>query len=157
MGQDVAEKNVETLNYGEMFQPRKDVKVIKKDGSLEKFNVQKVIDAVGKGHALLICGGVLHLRHHVPVFVDGDPVKILSAALQQVQLNTTNLGAGLFLEDLSQNGSQTAQLGMAEAVGAGGLGLGDEGAVGIVNALRDGHQAAVLLLVVNRYVYYKEK
>ncbi len=48
MGQDVAEKTKETINYGEMFQPRKDVKVVKKDGSLEKFNVQKVIDAVGK-------------------------------------------------------------------------------------------------------------
>ncbi|MBQ8199185.1 MAG: anaerobic ribonucleoside-triphosphate reductase [Lachnospiraceae bacterium] len=31
-----------------MFRPQKDVKVVKKDGSLEKFNVQKVIDAVGK-------------------------------------------------------------------------------------------------------------
>ena len=34
--------------YGEMFKPEKEVKVIKKDGSLEAFNVQKVIDAVGK-------------------------------------------------------------------------------------------------------------
>ena len=48
MGQDVAENVKETVDYGKMFQPRKDVKVIKKDGSLEKFNVQKVIDAVGK-------------------------------------------------------------------------------------------------------------
>ena len=35
-------------NYGERFKPSKDIKVIKKDGSLEVFNVQKVIDAVGK-------------------------------------------------------------------------------------------------------------
>lgn len=35
-------------NYGEEYKPEKDVKVIKKDGSLEDFNVQKVIDAVGK-------------------------------------------------------------------------------------------------------------
>ncbi|MCM1243473.1 MAG: anaerobic ribonucleoside-triphosphate reductase, partial [Roseburia sp.] len=35
-------------NYGEEYRPSKDVKVIKKDGSYEKFNVQKVIDAVGK-------------------------------------------------------------------------------------------------------------
>ena len=34
--------------YGEEFKPEKTVKVIKKDGSLENFNVQKVIDAVGK-------------------------------------------------------------------------------------------------------------
>ncbi|MCQ2080183.1 MAG: anaerobic ribonucleoside-triphosphate reductase [Lachnospiraceae bacterium] len=39
-------KNAE--NYGERFKPTKDIKVIKKDGSLEQFNVQKVIDAVGK-------------------------------------------------------------------------------------------------------------
>ena len=35
-------------NYGLHYQPDKGVKVIKKDGSLEAFNVQKVIDAVGK-------------------------------------------------------------------------------------------------------------
>lgn len=35
-------------NYGLKYQPDKGVKVIKKDGSLEAFNVQKVIDAVGK-------------------------------------------------------------------------------------------------------------
>ncbi len=48
MGQDVVEKDMESIRYGEMFQPKKDVKVVKKDGSLERFNVQKVIDAVGK-------------------------------------------------------------------------------------------------------------
>lgn len=35
-------------NFGDEFRPVKNVKVIKKDGSLEAFNVQKVIDAVGK-------------------------------------------------------------------------------------------------------------
>ena len=35
-------------NYGLQYHPEKGVKVIKKDGSLEAFNVQKVIDAVGK-------------------------------------------------------------------------------------------------------------
>ncbi len=35
-------------NYGLEYKPDKPVKVIKKDGSLEDFNVQKVIDAVGK-------------------------------------------------------------------------------------------------------------
>ncbi len=35
-------------NYGLEYKPDKTVKVIKKDGSLEDFNVQKVIDAVGK-------------------------------------------------------------------------------------------------------------
>ncbi len=36
------------IDYGEEFRPQREVKVIKKDGSLEAFNVQKVIDAVGK-------------------------------------------------------------------------------------------------------------
>lgn len=36
------------LVYGDLFKPEREVKVIKKDGSLEAFNVQKVIDAVGK-------------------------------------------------------------------------------------------------------------
>ncbi len=35
-------------NYGVQYKPDRIVKVIKKDGSLENFNVQKVIDAVGK-------------------------------------------------------------------------------------------------------------
>ena len=35
-------------NFGELYKPTKDIKVVKKDGSLENFNVQKVIDAVGK-------------------------------------------------------------------------------------------------------------
>ena len=35
-------------NFGLEYKPDKVVKVIKKDGSLENFNVQKVIDAVGK-------------------------------------------------------------------------------------------------------------
>ncbi len=37
-----------TAKYSGLFQPKKEIKVIKKDGSLEAFNVQKVIDAVGK-------------------------------------------------------------------------------------------------------------
>jgi ribonucleoside-triphosphate reductase len=38
----------EEINYGELFQPDRQVFVIKKDGSKELFNVQKVIVAVGK-------------------------------------------------------------------------------------------------------------
>ena len=48
---EVGEKQAEAvddIDYGSTFRPKKDVKVIKKDGSLEAFNVQKVIDAVGK-------------------------------------------------------------------------------------------------------------
>ena len=41
-------QNAADENFGTEYKPSKDVKVIKKDGSLESFNVQKVIDAVGK-------------------------------------------------------------------------------------------------------------
>ena len=36
------------INYGEAYRPAKEVYVIKKDGSKETFNVQKVINAVAK-------------------------------------------------------------------------------------------------------------
>ncbi len=41
-------ENMETTDYGREFVPEKQVYVIKKDGSKEAFNVQKVISAVGK-------------------------------------------------------------------------------------------------------------
>ncbi len=39
---------IENENYGQVYTTEKPVKVIKKDGSTEDFNVQKVINAVGK-------------------------------------------------------------------------------------------------------------
>ena len=41
-------ENVEATDYSALFTPKKQVYVIKKDGSKEAFNVQKVISAVGK-------------------------------------------------------------------------------------------------------------
>ncbi len=41
-------ENAEAIDYGAEFVPEKPVYVIKKDGSKEAFNVQKVISAVGK-------------------------------------------------------------------------------------------------------------
>ena len=41
-------KGTDTINYGAEYTTDKPVKVIKKDGSTEDFNVQKVINAVGK-------------------------------------------------------------------------------------------------------------
>ena len=38
----------EEINYGEMYKTALPVKVVKKDNCLEDFNVQKVINAVGK-------------------------------------------------------------------------------------------------------------
>ena len=37
----------DTFDYGAAYHTKRDVRIIKKDGSLEKFNVQKVINAVG--------------------------------------------------------------------------------------------------------------
>ena len=38
----------EEQDYGKEYQTKLDVKVVKKDGTRESFNVQKVINAVGK-------------------------------------------------------------------------------------------------------------
>ena len=48
MTNEVMEQSRDEVEYGKLYHPQKDVKVIKKDDSLERFNVQKVIDAVGK-------------------------------------------------------------------------------------------------------------
>ena len=47
-------------------------------------------------------------------------------ALQQRQLNAAHLGVFVLLDHLRQTRRQTAELRMAEAVGRGGLGLGNE-------------------------------
>ena len=39
-------KVADKIDYGQIYKPSSDVFVIKKDGSKEPFNVQKVIDAV---------------------------------------------------------------------------------------------------------------
>ena len=44
----VEQAGEDTLDYGAAYKTQKDVKVVKKDGSKESFNVQKVINAVGK-------------------------------------------------------------------------------------------------------------
>lgn len=41
-------KENESQDYGSEYQTRLDVKVVKKDGTRESFNVQKVVNAVGK-------------------------------------------------------------------------------------------------------------
>ena len=40
--------SVDSIDYGMEYTTDRPVKVIKKDGSTEEFNVQKVINAVGK-------------------------------------------------------------------------------------------------------------
>lgn len=48
MSIEVEELGTDTVDYGEAYKTARNVRVIKKDGSREGFNVQKVIDAVGK-------------------------------------------------------------------------------------------------------------
>ncbi len=48
MSSNFEQTGVENINYGEEYKPAKCVYVVKKDGSKEAFNVQKVISAVGK-------------------------------------------------------------------------------------------------------------
>ena len=69
-----------------------------------------------------------------------------AAALQQAELDGTHLGVEPGLQQLSHPDGETAHLRVAEAVGGAGLRLGDEGAVGVVDALRNGDEHLVLLL-----------
>ena len=48
MSSNFEQQEAEKVKYNELFRPERQVYVIKKDGSKEAFNVQKVIDAVGK-------------------------------------------------------------------------------------------------------------
>lgn len=41
-------ETTESMDYARAFKTKKNVRVIKKDGSMEEFNVQKVVEAVGK-------------------------------------------------------------------------------------------------------------
>ena len=67
----VEQAGEDTLDYGAAYKTQKDVKVVKKDGSKESFNVQKVIKCCrqeciprpyevyggGKAAYLSVCGG----------------------------------------------------------------------------------------------------
>lgn len=48
MNMEQSQTATESINYGEKYRPARTVYVIKKDGSKEAFNVQKVINAVAK-------------------------------------------------------------------------------------------------------------
>ena len=70
-----------------------------------------------------------------------------AAALEQGKLDAAHLRAGLLLHDVSQTRSKAAELGVTEAVGRAGLGLGNKAAVGIMDALGDCDHAVSLFLV----------
>jgi ribonucleoside-triphosphate reductase len=88
----------ENVNYGEEFLPAVDVCVVKKDGSRETFNVQKVINAVGKSayRALtkftaeeerLICQYVIDKVNELDTTEIPIPImhNIVESALEQVK------------------------------------------------------------------------
>lgn len=58
-----------STTYSALFQPKREVKVIKKDGSLEAFNVQKVIDAVGKSAYRALTQFTDEEKEHICQFV----------------------------------------------------------------------------------------
>ena len=71
MGDTERDKQMETddVDYGSLFRPKKDVRVIKKDGSLEAFNVQKVIDAVGKSAYRALTKFTVEEKKHICQYV----------------------------------------------------------------------------------------
>ena len=70
-----------------------------------------------------------------------------AATLEQGKLDAADLRAGLLLHNVGKTRGKAAELGVAEAVGRAGLGLGNEAAVGIVDALGDRNHAVSLFLV----------
>ena len=94
----MGKKESSSVNYGEKFKPSKDIKVIKKDGSLELFNVQKVIDAVGKSAYRALTKFTEEEKEHICKYViekvdelDTDKVpipimhNIVESALEEVK------------------------------------------------------------------------
>ena len=67
-----------------------------------------------------------------------------AAALQQAQLDGTSLDIQASLDRVAQTGGKTAELRMAEAVRGTGFCLGDESAVGKVDAFGNGNKAVAL-------------
>ncbi len=88
----------EDVDYGEEYQPAKTVFVIKKDGSKEAFNVQKVINAVGKSAYRALTKFTQEEERHICQFVvdkvdelgeENIPIpvmhNIVESALEQVK------------------------------------------------------------------------
>lgn len=69
MGNSTLEEKGTEQNYGEMFRTRKPVYIIKKDGSKEAFNVQKVVDAVGKSAYRALTNFTEEEKQHICNFV----------------------------------------------------------------------------------------
>ena len=113
--------------------------------------VLAALAGAGEGHHLVgVAGhGGLHghTTGHLGLFHVHLGGQVGATALEEGELDAPDLGAGLVLDEVGQLHGQAAQLGVTEAVGGGGLRLGDEAAVGVVDALGHGHQALAGLVV----------
>ena len=69
----------EKVDYGKLFRPERTIYVIKKDGSTEEFNVQKVIDAVSKS-----------AYRALTKFTDAENRKICEYVMEKVNELTQN-------------------------------------------------------------------
>ena len=99
MGKMIEDMKVnEDIDYGSLYQPARDIYVIKKDGSKELFNVQKVITAVGKSAYRALTKFSDDDKRHICAYVvskvdemDTDEVpipvmhNIVESALEQVK------------------------------------------------------------------------
>jgi len=120
--------------------------------------------ALESGHLVGVAGHCgLHggLTGEVSLVSIGGGAQVRCAALQQGGLDGADLGAGdAAAHDFCQLVGQTAQLGVAEAVVAVGLGFGDEVAVLVVDAFGNHHEAlaggVVNLLHVGQEVVHVE-
>ncbi|MBQ5850336.1 MAG: anaerobic ribonucleoside-triphosphate reductase, partial [Lachnospiraceae bacterium] len=69
MGNSVVEERNTKVDYSELFRTDKQVLIIKKDGSREAFNVQKVVDAVGKSAYRALTNFTEEEKKHICDFV----------------------------------------------------------------------------------------
>ncbi len=93
-----AEKQVDGIDYGKEYTPNREMWVVKKDGSKEAFNVQKVINAVGKSAYRALTKFTEDDQRHICEFVirkveeldtDDVPIQIMhnivESALEEVK------------------------------------------------------------------------
>ena len=94
----------------------------------------------------------LPLTHSLPAglkgFADiGRGGQMRAAALEKAELDASDLGAGVLLDDVGQHGGQTTELRMTKAIRSRRLGLRNKGAIRIMNAFGDGNYAVTSLLI----------
>ena len=98
MSSNFDQASADDFNYGDIYSPKRVVYVVKKDGSKEAFNVQKVISAVGKSAYRALTKFTDEEKRHICQYVvekvnelesDEVPIPIMhnivESALEQVK------------------------------------------------------------------------